>query len=398
MRVAIFTNNYLPNPYGVATSIETFRRELEKMGPASTRGDASSTRGGHQVFIFAPHFPGYIDRDKNVFRYPAIDIEVKFKFPLAIPYSWKMHRILKKMDLDIIHAQHPNLLGTAALSWARRKKIPLVFTWHTLYDHYTNFVSFLPASWAAKYIIRKAVKFANQADAVIVPTDSIIPQLRAWGVTQKNIFPVATGVVEKDFVGADRSIIRKKYNITDDEAVLLSTHRLTGEKNMEFLFRALAPVLKNNRVKFLVAGDGYLAPKLKKFCSDNGLADKVFFCGVVSRAEIKNYYAAADIFVHTSTSETQGMVMTESMYMGLPIVAVKATGASSLVLNNGSGFLVEGNEKEFADAVLKLVNDFELRKKFGETSAKIARLQFTAEICTRKMVRVYEGCLNRLNH
>jgi len=379
MRIAIFTNNYLPNPYGVATSIETFRRELESLG--------------HQVYIFAPRFPGYVDTDKNVFRYPALDIEVKFKFPLAIPYSWKMRRILKKMDIDIIHAQHPNLLGSAAFYWAKKKRIPLVFTWHTLYDKYTNFVPFIPKKMAADYIIKKAVSFANRADAVIVPTDSIIPNLRTWGVTNKNIFPVATGVVEKDFAGADRNAIRKKYGIATDETVLLSTHRLTEEKNMEFLFRALLPVLKNNKVKFLVAGDGYLAPRLKKFCSEAGIADKVFFCGVIARSEIKNYYAAADIFVHSSLSETQGMVMTEAMYCGLPIVAVKATGASSLVLNNGNGFLVPENEKDFTEAVLKLVNDIELRNNFSETSARIARLQFTSEVCAKKMVEVYENLL-----
>ncbi len=380
MRIAIFTNNYLPNPYGVATSVETFRRELESLG--------------HRVYIFAPKFPGYVDTNKNVFRYPSVDIEIKFKFPLAIPYSWRMRRILKKLDLDIIHAQHPNLLGTAAARWARKKKIPLVFTWHTLYDKYTNFVPFIPPKMAAGYIIKKAVKYADRADAVIVPTDSIIPQLRVWGVTNKNIFPVATGVVARDFAATDKNIIREKYGIAPDETILLSVPRLTGEKNMEFLFRALAPVLRNERVKFLVVSDGYLMPKLKKFCEENDIAEKVYFCGRIPRAEIKNYYATSDIFVHASTSETQGMVLTEAMYMALPIVAVKATGANSLVLHNGSGFLVHEDEKEFSDAVLKLINDAELRHKFGETAAKIAKLQFTSEVCARKMVEVYEKCLN----
>lgn len=387
MRIAIFTNNYLPNPYGVATSVETFRREFEKLG--------------HQVYIFAPEFPGYVDTNKNVFRYPSVDIQIKFRFPLPFSHSWKISRILKNLEVDIIHAQHPNLLGDAAVRWAKKlarqrgeKKIPLVFTWHTLYDHYAHFASFIPEKMAANFVIKQAVKFTNRADAVVVPTDSIIPVLRAWGVKNEKIFPVATGVVENDFAYADRAVIRQKYAIADDEVALLSTHRLTEEKNMEFLFQALLPVLKNNPVKFLVVGDGNLAPGLKKFCQKNDIADRVIFVGIVSRTQIKNYYAAADIFVHASTSETQGMVMSEAMYCGLPIVAVAATGASSLVLNNGSGFLVSENEKEFADAVLKLVNDKDLRKKFGETAGRIARLQFTAEVCAKKMLEVYKKCLN----
>ena len=227
MKIGIFTNNYLPNPYGVTRSIETFRREFEKQG--------------HEVFVFAPRWKGYEDNNINVFRYPSIDIEIKFRFPLAIPYSWKMNKTIKNLDLDVIHAQHPNILGSVAMKWARKlacrrgRRIPLIFTWHTLYDQYTNFVPFIPAKISAGYIIRKAVKFANLADAVIVPTDSIIPILRKWGVENKNIIPIATGVLEEEFENADGNKIREKYNIKDDETVLLMVSRLTSEKNVEFV-------------------------------------------------------------------------------------------------------------------------------------------------------------------
>ena len=126
MNIAIFTNNYLPNPYGVAGSIESFRRQFEK--------------NGHQVYIFAPFSKGYTDKNPRVFRYLSVDLKYKISFPLPIAYSKKISQTLKNLDLDIIHSQHPNLLGTAAMKWARRKNIPLVFTWHTLYDRYTNYI------------------------------------------------------------------------------------------------------------------------------------------------------------------------------------------------------------------------------------------------------------------
>jgi len=388
VNVAIFTNNYLPNTYGVSMSIETFRRELEKQG--------------HAVYIFAPHFKGYADKNPNVFRYPAIDIEFKIKFPLAIPYSWKIGKILKKLDIDIIHSQHPNLLGSAAMKWSRRlarrrggKKVPLVFTWHTLYDQYAHFASIIPEKWVAGYIIKKAVRYANQADAVVVPTDSIIPILRQWGVNNENITPVASGVVEEEFENFDRGVVRKKYGITDDEIMLFMNSRLTAEKNVEFVLESLLTVLKNNeKVKFLVISDGYLESRLRRICEINKISQKVFFAGLISRQEIKNYYAAADIFVYGSKSETQGMVITEAMYMGLPIVAVNATGISSLVLNNANGFLVKEDGKEFAQAVQKLIDDKELRQKFSENSEKIARTQFTSGISAEKMLGVYRKCLN----
>jgi 1,2-diacylglycerol 3-alpha-glucosyltransferase len=398
MNIAIFTNNYLPNPYGVSTSIETFRREFEKMG--------------HKVYIFAPKFSGYKDENPNVFRYPSLDINIKFRFPLAIPYSRKINKILDKLDIDVIHAQHPNLLGTTAKKWAKRKNIPLVFTWHTLYDHYTNFAPFLPKKFTADYMIKKAVKFANNADAIVVPTDSIIPILKNWGVhpvespqsgdaegvfnrAKKEIYVVPTGVIEEDFLGADRNKIRKKYGIADDEILLLMVSRLTEEKNVEFVFRAVADILKNNKTKFVVVSDGYLLPKLQKFCEDEGISDKVIFAGIIGRDEIKNYFAAGDIFVYGSKSETQGMILTEAMYMGLPIVAVCATGITSLVQNNKNGFLtcVTG-EKEFAYMIMKLILDKDLREKTGQESARIARKNFTGTVCAKKMLEVYEEAIN----
>jgi glycosyltransferase involved in cell wall biosynthesis len=391
MNIAIFTNNYLPNPYGVTVSVETFRAELEKRG--------------HTVYIFAPKWKGYLDENPNVFRYPSIDIEFKFRFPLPLPFSWRMHKVLKKLKIDIVHAQHPNLLGAVARNWAKKKKIPLVFTWHTLYDQYTNFIPLVPKKWAANYIIKKATDYANGANAVIAPTASIIPILRKWGV-KKEIIPIATGIKAGEFENTDREIVRKKLNIAKDEIVLFLVSRLTGEKNIEFVFRALRNILADSplesglsarKVKFLVAGDGYLLPELKKYCEKAEISNSVIFAGLIPHEEVKNYFAATDIFVYGSQSETQGIIPLEAMYMGLPIVAVNSTGISSLMLNKANGFLVREDEREFSDAVLKLINDPELRKRFGEASGKIARENFTSEVCTDKLLKVYDEAINNKN-
>lgn len=382
MRIAIFTNNYLPNPYGVTRSIESFRQEFEKRG--------------HTVFIFAPRFPEYADQNSHVFRYPALDTNFKFRFPLAIPYSRKINKTLKNLDIDIIHAQHPNLLGTAAARWAKRKNIPLVFTWHTLYDRYAHFARFVPEKLAAGYMIGKAVRYADRADAVVVPTDSIISTLRGWGVKNKNIFPVATGVVEEEFQNPDREAVRQKYKIASDEIVLILITRLTAEKNIEFLFRAVKNILrKNKKVKFLLGGGGYLLPEIEKMAKEEKVAKQVILPGVIPRDQLKNYFAAGDILVDASLSETQGMHLSEGMYAGLPVVAVEATGIKSLVLNNGNGFLVKENEEEFSQAVDRLVADANLRRKFSEVSRRIAKAQFTSGVCVEKMLEVYEGAIKK---
>jgi len=380
MKIGIFTNNYLPNPYGVTGSVETFRREFE--------------RRGHTVYIFAANWPGYVDKNENVFRYPSLDINFKFRFPIAIPFSRKMDKIIEKLDLDIIHSQHPNLLGGAAKKWAKKKKIPLVFTWHTLYDKYANYVSFLPEKLVGWWTIRNARIYANKVDQVIVPTESVVPILRKWGVTNQ-IEAISTGVDEELFQDTDRIKTRSRFSFKESDKVILLLSRLTEEKNVEFIFNSLLDILKNHQdVKFLVVGGGYLQEKFENWAKENNLQNQVFFTGEVKREEVKNFYVAADIFVYSSLSETQGTIITEAIYMGLPIVAVRATGISSLVEDKRSGFLTRLDEKEFSEKVQFLLENKEIREEISKTSKKIAQEKYTAEACGKKMLDVYQKLIS----
>jgi glycosyltransferase involved in cell wall biosynthesis len=384
MKIAIFTNNYLPNPYGVSGSVESFRKEFEKLG--------------HEVYIFAPRWKGYADKNPKVFRYPAIETNIKIKFPIAIPYSSKISKILSNLEIDVIHSQHPNLLGSAAMRWARKKNIPLVFTWHTLYDQYAHFVPFVPPKLAAWFAIRNARNYANKCDVVITPTPSVGEIIRKWGVTNKNINAIPTGVEEKQFESPDRERVRKKYDIKDDEILLFVMTRLTAEKNMEFLVDATLDVLQNNaNTKLMICGDGNIKEKLVEKVESAGLVDKTIFVGIVPDSEKKNFYAAGDIFVYASKSETQGMVLTEAMYSGLPIVAVRATGVKDIVEDRKTGFLVLENKKEFGEAAQKLIDDGNLRKIFGEEGKKVAREKYTAKDSTLKMISVYEQAIEAKN-
>ncbi|HLM83901.1 MAG TPA: glycosyltransferase [Candidatus Bathyarchaeia archaeon] len=380
MKIAFFTNNYLPNPYGVAGSVESFRKVFESLG--------------HEVYIFAPGWKDHEDKIPNVFRYPSFETNFKIRFPIAVPYSPKINKIIENIDLDVIHSQHPNLLGSAAAHWARKKKIPLVFTWHTLYDQYAHFVPFAPQRLAIWWTIRNARNYANKCDAVITPTSSVADIIRAWGVTNKNITAIPTGVEEEQFAGPGREKIRRKYNTADDDILLFVMTRLTAEKNMEFLVDAALEILKNNsRTKLMICGEGNLKNVLQKKVKETKMTEKVFFVGVVSEAEKKNYYAAGDIFIYASKSETQGMVLTEAMYSGLPIVAVRATGVKDIVEDGRTGILVREDVESFGEVVQKMIDDEDLRKKFGEEARRVAREKYTSKVCAEKMLEVYEKAI-----
>jgi 1,2-diacylglycerol 3-alpha-glucosyltransferase len=377
MKIAIFTNNYLPNPYGVTGSVESFRKVFESLG--------------HEVFIFAPHFPEYTDKNPKVFRFPSLETNVKIKFPLAIPYSPQISGLISSIDFDIIHSQHPNLLGSAAAHWAKKKNIPLVFTWHTLYDQYAHFAPFIPSRLAAWWTIRNARNYANRAGAVVVPTPSVIEIIRHWGVTNKNITAVPTGVEEEQFENPDRESVRKKYGVKEDEILLILISRLTAEKNVLFLVDTVSEILgKNAKTKFMICGDGGLKEEMMSIAAKKGVGDKIISVGIVPNQEKNNYYAAGDIFAYSSKSETQGMIITEAMYSGVPIVAVRATGVKDIVEDGKTGFLVSEDKEEFGEAVQKLINDENLRKSFGEAAMKIAKEKYTSSVCAKKMLEVYE--------
>jgi len=377
MRIAIFTNNYLPNPFGVSGSIESFRKQLEE--------------AGHTVYVFAPKFKGYVDENPRVYRYPAIDLKLRgIRFPVVIPRSFRIDKILSGLEIDVVHSQHPNLLGWEARRWANKKNVPLIFTWHTLYDQYAHFVPLIPVSLVAWWAISNAKKYANKADQVIVPTASVKKIIEKWGVENKNLEVVPTGVDEKQLANPDRETIRKKYSIAADEILLTVITRLTKEKNMEFLLEAVAQVLKANRkVKFLVGGKGDFLDKLKNSTVEKGIAGQVIFTGFIPNENKKDYYAAGDIFVFASKSETQGLIISEAMYLGLPIVAVNGPGVRDLVENGTTGILVKEDSVEFSQAVLRLVGNPNLRKKYAQNGEKIVKEKYTSKICTQELLAVY---------
>jgi glycosyltransferase involved in cell wall biosynthesis len=379
MNIAIFTNNYLPNPYGVSSSIESFRKEFEKMG--------------HTVYIFAPYAKGFIDENPCVYRYPAIDFHYKISFPLAIPYSYKISRILKDLSIDIIHSHHPNLLGWEARRWAKKKKVPLVFTWHTLYDRYAHFIPILPVKLSANLAIRSAVRYANSCDQVIIPTKSVKKIIVNWGVT-KSVSVVSTGITEEFLDNSHRDESRKMFGIKEDEIVLLSLSRLTPEKNLDFLIHSVIKILaKYKKGRFILAGEGGELEKIKMVIGEAGITDRVIFTGMVNGQMKKNVYAAADIFVYASTSETQGMILVEAMAVGLPIVAVAATGSSDMVGNYVTGILTKENEEVFVEAVMRLVKDEKMLKLLGENAKRVFNANYTGSICADKMLKIYQKLL-----
>lgn len=380
MRIGIFTDSYIPYIGGVVRSIELFTEELRNLG--------------HQVIIFAPNYPG-VGEEQDVFRFPAIPTPTYKGFYLGIPFSTGLERYLEQHPLDIIHVHSPFLLGRLGAKVARKLGVPLVFTYHTLYDQYTHYMPF--AKEFSKEITRKVcVDFCNRCDLVITPTEIISEHIRDMGVTSA-VKWLPTGIQLKEFAGVDRTWLRKTYGLASDEFILLFVGRAGKEKNIPFILDSLLELRKQYpNTKLVVVGEGPESENIKNYTGELGLSEHVIFTGKLSSQALVKAYGGADLFVFGSLTETQGIVIAEAKAAGLPVVAVNAYGVANMVIDGEDGFLVEPELPAFVQRIGLLLEDSALRKRMGE-QALVNVQQLTSRKCAEKLVGYYENLLNTVN-
>ncbi len=339
MRIAVFTNCYQPLVNGVVGAVSLLRKGFIELG--------------HEVDIFTPKFDDYVDVEPGIYRYPAVDLTRKVKYPVAIPYSPKISKALKGLDYDIIHSHHPFVLGPLALKLARSRKTPIVYTFHTQYDQYTHYVP-LPSSlvrWFSKNQVRS---FAQSVDQITTPADTARQILLRYGVTNDiQVIPNPTDLTR--FQTANSDLVKKKYRLSK-EKILINIGRVAPEKNLGLLLQSFRIILTKapEPVKLMIVGDGPALKGLKQLASEMGIEEKVIFTGMVDPALVPNYLATADLFVMTSKSEVKPLAQLEALAAGVPIVAVSAAGANDTITNEQNGLLVAENTEAISGAVLDL--------------------------------------------
>jgi glycosyltransferase involved in cell wall biosynthesis len=208
--------------------------------------------------------------------------------------------------------------------------VPLVFTHHTLYEENVHYV---PGNEEAlkRFVIELSTGYANLADKVFAPSESVMELMQAHGV-QSSIEVVPTGIDVKKFIHGDGQAVRKQHNIPADAFVVGHVGRLAPEKNLEFLAWAVANFLKSQpAAHFLVVGKGPSEEVIQQIILQEGLQDRFHMAGVLKGDDLINAYHAMDVFVFASQSETQGLVLTEAMAAGIPVVAVDAPGVREVV-------------------------------------------------------------------
>jgi 1,2-diacylglycerol 3-alpha-glucosyltransferase len=378
MKIGIFADAYIPYKSGVTVSIQTLEAGLRQLG--------------HQVYVFAPHYPGE-EKSPYVFRFPSLPSFYP-GFRLGIPVSLKIEKEIGRLGLDVLHAQSPFQSGRYALHIKRKHKIPLVYTLHTLFEKYSHYVPLLPDAFSKKIISSYIKYFCGNCDHIIVPTEEIKPHLLEKGIKQP-ITALATGInlnIADQYQGLG---IREKLGIKPEDTVLVFCGRLAKEKNISFLFEVLKVVLaeKPNTHLLLIAGPGPEREYYLKLASEMGLKDNVIITKDVFHPRVFDYYAIGDIFVFASTTETQGLVIAEAKTKNMPAVVVRAEGVIKSMQDGIDGYLVPLEIGAFAEKVIYLIENPEKRKKMGLAAGEFVKKEFSQEAMAQKILRVYNSVL-----
>ncbi|MBC8065553.1 MAG: glycosyltransferase family 4 protein [Chlorobia bacterium] len=377
LRIAIFSDSALPILNGVSISIDSLITELRNQG--------------HSVHLFTARHPKAKKSDPNTHRFRAIETPWTKGYPLAFPPFYRMLLKFRWHDFDVIHTHTPFTIGFVGMRWAESHGIPIVATYHTLYDRYVHYIPYFPRRYLRFKLAKHTNFYYNSVDHVITPSDAALKWLRRHSVTTPATV-IPTAALPRRFF--DRSELRLELGIPPDQKVLLYVGRLAKEKNMSTLFEMAAIAFQQDpSLRLWLVGDGPYRAECVRMARGLGIGDRVRFVGFVPRAEVDQYYAAADLFVFCSITETQGLVVQEAMTYGLPAVAILGGGASEGIADGVNGFAVKNDANTFADQVVRVMQDESLLVKLSDGANRESRSAGSESMCDR-VVDVYRQVIS----
>ena len=381
MHILIVSDVYFPRINGVSTAIETHRRGLQKRGI--------------KVTLIAPRYADESD-EKGIIRLPSWKVPGDPEDRIVLPRTMKRAVMTAAKEADLIHIQTPFSAHYAGLAAAHACHIPVVATYHTLFEEYLHlYARHLPESWLrnlARHISRSQ---CNALDATFVPSFAMEKRLREYRIsTPLHVLP--TGIPLSQFAIGERSAhrarFRSRYRIPPEQPVALFVGRTAHEKNIRFLIDSLAHARRTTpELLLVVAGEGPALGELQEYAERCGQGDHVRFLGYLDRArELPDCYAAADFFTFASVTETQGLVLIEAMAVGLPVVALAEMGTCDLLGKERGAIVPRHDVADFGDAMAALAADPQRRAHLGTEAQTLARLWSDEEL-TDRLAELYRS-------
>ena len=378
MNIGLFTDTYFPQINGVGTSVHMLYEELTALG--------------HNVYIFTPSDPRRVSSDENIISMRSMPCFIIKSFRIGLLYSphdlWK----IKRLNLDIIHTQTEFSLGTFGKIISKALNIPIVHTYHTMYEDYVHYI-------AKGIIITPSMShslsrfYCNRADAVVAPPPKVYDSLRSYGVC-KNMFVIPTGINTDRFLSSNYShesvsALKKSYGFDNKTPVMLILGRIAMEKSIDFIFDAAGEIFDRiPEARILVVGDGPYKRTLENIAAEKGISDRTVFAGAKPWNEIGLYYQLGDVFVSASASETQGLTFAEAMSASIPVVARNDKCIEGLIEDGKTGFLFDTKE-EFIEKTVYVLENSDKLCELTQAAYKSAQ-QFSSHTFGERIEALYK--------
>lgn len=384
LRALYVSDVYFPRVNGVSTSIRTFRADLDGAGvhtvlvapaypppaPATAPGAGAGAGADEPDTLRVPAggVPG--DPEDRRMRFAAL------RATLAR---------LRTEHFDVVHVQTPFVAHYAGVRFARERGLPVLATYHTLFEEYLHhYVPVLPR-WIGGSLARAFTRSqCAQLSALVAPSEPMLERLREYGVrTRVEVIP--TGLPADRYRPGDGARFRQNFGIPASRPLLLYVGRVAHEKNIEFLLHMFLALRRTHPQALLaITGEGPARERLQSLAQQLGLAPDVLFIGYLPREPtLRDCYAAADVFVFASRTETQGLVLLEALAQGRPVVSTAYMGTASILRGECGALVVPEQPEQFAHAVAQLLDDRAHAARLSAQARRYAQSWASAQMAQR---------------
>ena len=352
MRIGLFTDTYPPYINGVSTSVYMLKEALEKKG--------------HQVYVVTVNngLTKYkIESRGKIIRIPGIPTGI-YDYRLTGIYPIKALNMIKKWKLDVIHSHTEFGVGTFARIISKQLNIPLVHTYHTMYEDYIHYITKGYFNRSSKKIVEYLTLFYcdKTANELIVPTEKTYDLFKKKYKVEKNIYIIPTGIEIERFYKENidpKKVkeLKEKLNISKDDFVITFVGRIAKEKNIDFLIDAHKDLVKKQKnIKLIIIGDGPELESFKKKAKRLNLEDNIVFTGKVPWEEVPIYYQLSSVFSTASTTETQGLTVIEAMAGGITPICIDDESFRNVIVDDLNGKIFK-TKREYKKIILDLFDD-----------------------------------------
>lgn len=387
MRIGLFSDTYPPFINGVSTSVLMLKQGLEKLG--------------HEVYVVTINSESFCYKEEeNILKVPGIPCGI-FDYRISGVYPLKALKIIKKWNLDVIHTHTEFSIGTFARLISKQYNIPLVHTYHTMYEEYIYYITKGYFSKASKKLVEYLTLFLcdKLVEELIVPTKKTYDLFKEKYKVKRNVNIIPTGIdvsrfykenIDKEKVNE----LRRDLKLTRFNFNILYVGRIAKEKSIDFLINNFKDIVKKiPRAKLIIVGDGPDMKELIDLVDKNKLNRNCLFTGKVPWNEVPLYYMLSSVFVTASKSETQGLTVIEAMAASKPVVAINDE-SFSLVIESYKDGILFNDDKEYKDAIYKLYKDRKLRDKISLEARKTAN-NYSDLSYAKKVLEVYKKVINK---